>query len=380
MGQYDLTDEQLMLQDMVRKIAIIDIKPIAGQFERDEKYPPELKELFKKQGIFAIPYPEEYGGTGGGLFDMCIVVEELSKVDASSGMVALNHELAATPILIAGTEVQKKKYISQVASGDTYMAFGLTEPDAGSDVASMRTKAVDMGDYYLVNGAKRYISFAEDSGVMTLFAKTDTSKGAKGISAFIVELDWPGITVGRHEDKMGFRAIQANEVYFDDVKIPKENLLGKEGSGFKTAMLTLNATRPLIGSVGVGLSQGALDDAIEYAKQRIQFGKPISENQGLQWMMADMAMKIEAARQLVYKAACLADNDDPNAAKFGAMAKCYATDIAMSVAVDAVQICGGAGYMKEYPFERRMRDAKLLQIVEGTNQIQRIVISSYLLA
>ena len=295
-------------------------------------------------------------------------------------MVALNHELAATPILIAGTEEQKKKYISRVASGETYMAFALTEPDAGSDVAGMKTKAVDMGDYYLVNGAKRYISFAADSDVITLFAKTDTSKGLKGISAFIVEKNWPGITVGRHEDKMGFRSLQASEVYFDDVKIPKENLLGKEGSGFKTAMLTFDATRPLVASVGIGLAQGALDDAIEYAKVRVQFGKPISENQGLQWMMADMAMKIEAARQLVYKAACLVDQDDVSAPKFSAMCKCFATDVAMSVATDAVQICGGSGYMKEYPFEQRMRDAKLLQIVEGTNQIQRIVISSYLLA
>jgi alkylation response protein AidB-like acyl-CoA dehydrogenase len=282
--------------------------------------------------------------------------------------------------MIAGNEQQKQKYLTKVASSEYYCCFGLTEADAGSDVAGMKTKAIDQGDHYLVNGSKRFITFADSSELMVLFAKTDPSKGMKGISALILEMNTPGITVGKHEDKMGFRGMNSCEVAFDDVKVPKENLLGKEGEGFKIAMKTLDKTRPIVGAIGVGLAQGALDYAIEYAKQRVQFGHPISEFQGLQWMMADMAMKIEAARQLVYKGACLSDAHDPKAGAVGAMAKCFATDVCMGVCVDAIQICGGSGYMKEYPLEKRMRDAKLLQIVEGTNQVQRIVISAALLA
>lgn len=379
MNQYDFTDEQYMLQDMVRKIAKKEIKPIAGDIDRNEKYPPELKNLFVKQGLIALPYPEEYGGGGGSVLDTCIVAEEMAKVDATSSMVVTTHELGATPIMIAGNEQQKQKYLSMVAKSEAYICFGLTEPDAGSDVAAIKTKAIDQGDYYLVNGVKRFITFAESSGLMVLFAKTDLSKGLKGLSAFIVEMNWPGISLGKHEDKMGFRGMKSSEVIFEDVKVPKENLLGQEGEGFKIAMKTLDKTRPIVGAIGVGLAQGALDDAIEYAKQRVQFGKPIAEFQGLQFMMADMAMKIEAARQLVYKSACLSDAGDRKAGPMGAMAKCFGTDVCMSVCVDAIQIVGGSGYMKDYPLEKKMRDAKLLQIVEGTNQIQRVVIAADLI-
>jgi len=378
--QYDLTEEQKMLQEMVRRLAEEKIKPHVEKIDREGIFPEEIFDLFVKQGIISLPYPEEYGGGSGTILDACIVAEQLAMVDGNSAMIAASHELGATPILIAGNEQQKQKYISMVANSESYICFGLTEPDAGSDAAGIKTKAVDMGDYYLVNGTKRFITFAERSGLMTLFATTDATKGLKGITAFILEMDWEGVSIGKHEDKMGFRGNMSSEVIFEDVKIPKENLLGKEGEGFKIAMKTLDKTRPIVGAIGVGMAQGALDYAIEYSKQRVQFGKPIAHFQGLQFMMADMAMKIEAARQLVYKGACLSDAGDPRAGAVGAMAKCFGTDVCMSVCVDAIQILGGSGYMKEYPLEKKMRDAKLLQIVEGTNQIQRVVIASHLLA
>jgi alkylation response protein AidB-like acyl-CoA dehydrogenase len=379
MMQYDLTEEQYMLKDMIKRIAEKEIKPVLDEIEL-KGVPDSIYQTLVKQGLIAMPYPEAYGGGGGSVLDTCILAEELAKVDANCSMLATAHELGTTPIMIAGTEEQKQKYLSMVASGKTYCCFGLTEPDAGSDAGALKTKAVDMGDYYLVNGTKRFITHAAYSGLMTLFAKTDPTLGVKGISAFIVEMDWDGITIGKHEDKMGFRGLTASEVIFEDVKVPKENLLGKVGEGFKIAMKTLDKTRPIVGAMGVGLAQGALDFAIQYSKERIQFGKPIAVNQGLQFMMADMAMRIEAARQLAYKGACLADAGDPNAGLVGSMAKCFGTDVCMQVCVDALQIVGGSGYMKEYPMEKRMRDAKLLQIVEGTNQIQRVVIAGKILA
>lgn len=376
----EFTPEQIMLRDMVRRMAKEKIAPLAAEIDRERYYPDELIVLLREQGLFGIPFPEEYGGGGHGVLSSCIVVEELAKVCGNSAMVVATQDLGAIPILLAGSEEQKARYLPPLATGEQRISFALTEPEAGSDVASMRTKAEKKGNEYIINGSKRFISYADVADVMCVFAKTNPDGGARGISAFIVDARSPGISIGKREDKMGFGGFNACEVYFDDVRVPSTNLLGGEGQGFRLAMLTLDKTRPIIGAEGVGLAEGCLEYAIEYSKQRIQFGRPISTFQGLQFMMADMAMLIEASRQLVYKAARAADADDPEMAKLGAMAKCFATDTAMKVSVDAIQILGGVGYMRDYPLERRMREAKLLQIVEGTNQIQRIVIASRILA
>lgn len=376
---YKLNDEQVMIQKMVSEIALQKVEKHAAEIDKTGEYPEELMTLLREQGILSLPFPTEYGGGGGDCLTMCIVLEELSKVCGNTAMVIATTELGTMPLLIAGNEFQKNKYLTPISRGESACCFGLTEPDAGSDVANMRTTAQRKNGEYIISGSKQWISFADKSDYMCLFAKTAPEKGVQGISGFIVDMKTPGITIGKKEEKMGFRGFNSCELFFDDLRVPEENLLGKEGQGFRITMQTLDRTRPLVGAVGVGTAQGALDYAIDYSKKRVQFGQPICNFQGLQFMMADMGIQIEAARQLVYKAASAIDDDDPQLTRLGAMSKCFATDVAVSVTVDALQILGGYGYMKEYPMERKMRDAKLLQIVEGTNQIQRVVIARSLL-
>ncbi len=329
--------------------------------------------------------PEEYGGTGFGLPSVCLAVEEIARASGSAALIIAAQELGLMPVLVAASEEQKKKYLPRVASGEHIIAFALTEPDAGSDAGGMKSTAIRDGDKYILNGSKCFITNGGLADVYTVFAKTDPSKGLKGISAFIMEKDTPGFTVGKKEKKMGIRGSQTCELSFENCPIPAENLLGKEGDGFKYAMMTLDRTRPVVGAQALGIAQGALDYAVKYSKERVQFGKPIATFQGLQFMMADMVTKVEAARQLIYKAAHLIENAAENNTSmneisiFSSMSKLFASDTAMQVTTDALQILGGYGYMKEYPMERMMRDAKITQIYEGTNQIQRVVIAKCLL-
>ncbi len=381
MLQYELTDEQKMLRDSMSRIARDKIVPIAEENEERHDFAWKVQEIGREIGIFGIPFPEAYGGSGGGMFAFVIALEEIGKACAISSIIMANQALASMPILVGGSEEQKLKYLPPLCSGEWVGTFSLTEPGAGSDAAAVSTKAVRNGDYYTINGRKCFNSHADVADVLSVFAKTEPGAGVKGISAFVFEAKkTPGFSVPRKENKMGMGGSTTCEVLYEDCKVPKENLLGQENRGFSIAMKTLDATRPAVAAVGLGLAHGALEDAIKYSKERVQFGKPIASFQGIQWMLADMAMKVEAARQIVYKAAALCDQGSPKAGLFGAMAKCIATDNAMSVSTDAVQIFGGYGYMKDYPVERRMRQAKKLQIVEGTNQIQRVVISGQILS
>lgn len=379
MKQYGFTEEQEMMRDVARRIAKEKVVPRAAEVDEKAEYPHDIWALCKESGLIAIPFPVEYGGAGGDLVTFCLVTEELAKVDVNTSMIPLTQDLGALPIILAGSEEIKRKYLPKLANGELHISFAATEPGAGSDLGAMLTRAELRGDHYVINGKKHYISYADVADVFTVFVKTDLHAGAKGISIFVVEKDTPGLSIGKQEKKMSIKGAPAYEVIFEDCRVPKENILGKEGSGMRTAMTLLNETRPLIGASAVGLAQGSLDTAIKYAKERVQFGQPISNFQGIQWMIADMAMEIEAARQLVYKAAALIDQKSSDVPMLSAMAKCFATDVAMKVATNAVQILGGAGLMQDFPCERMMRDAKQLQIVEGTNQIQRVIIASQLL-
>lgn len=374
-----LSFEQDLFLQSVKRFAKEKVAPLAEEIEEKGYFPEDLVKMMSEMGIMGLPYESKYEGGGGSLLSMCLAMEELSKVCVNTAMVPTTQELGAMPIIVGGNEVQKQKYLPDIAKGVKRISFCLTEPDAGSDVSSMTTRAEFDGKNYIINGAKRFSSYADVASLLCVFAKTDFNIGHKGISAFVVDAKTPGVTIGKKENKMGFKGFSACEVYFENVIVPKEERLGEEGDGFKIAMKTLDKTRPLVAAIGVGLAQGALDYAITYSKERKQFGKTISEFQGLQWMMADMRTEIEAARQLVYKAANTIDNGEPNPALYGAMSKCFATDTAMKVTTNALQILGGVGYMKEYPTERYFRQAKLLQIVEGTNQIQRNVIAGQLL-
>lgn len=364
-----------MLRKTVRQLAQEKIAPRVKDMEKTEDFPQDLVDLMAKNGLIGLTFPEKYGGMGGDKVSFCIVLEELARISGDATMWCAQSHLGSQPLLVAGSEEQKQRFMPRISAGETICAFGLTEPEAGSDVAGMRTRAIRDGDSYVLNGSKCFISFANVAKVMTLFAKTDPAAGYKGISAFVLETDTPGFSVGKLEDKMGLRSAPTVQIAFDDCRIPRENLLGQEGDGWKISMVTLDVTRPGVGAMGLGMAQGALDVSIEYAKQREQFGSPIASFQGIQFMLADMAMQIEAARLLVYKAAALVDEGSKEATKIGAMAKCFATDVAMKVTTDAVQILGGYGYIKDYPVERYMREAKVTQIFEGTNQVQRLVIS-----
>lgn len=384
---YNLTEEQQMVLNTVKRLAKEKVAPRAADIEKEGKWPKDIFELFKENGLQGIPWPEKYGGTGTGALVLMMACEELAKYCGVSPFVMALNDLGAQPIMVAGTEEQKQKYIGRIAAGESLAAFGLTEPDAGSDVAAVKTTAVLKDGKYILNGQKCFISNADNADIITVFAKTDPAGGHRGLSCFVVEKPCPGLTIGKKEEKMGGEALSACELFFENCEVPAENMLGKPGQGFLIAMETLDRTRPMIAAVGVGTAQGCLDYAIQYAKQRVVFGKPIAALQAIQFKLADMAMKTEAARQLVYRAAIVIDaylegNKDitrQELSKLGSMAKCYATDVAMYVTTEAIQVCGGYGYMKDYPIERRFREAKLLQIIEGTNEIQRTVIAGNLL-
>lgn len=377
---YPLTEEQRMLRDMVRDLAQKVIAPRAAEVDETGEYPWDIKEALARQELLALPFPEEYGGAGADMMTLCLVVEELAKVDASSALIIGIQSLGAIPIMLAGTAEHKARYFPKLAKGEWMPAFALTEPGAGSDAAAIRTKAVRDGDSYVLNGNKHFITNVGLAQVYTVFAMTAPEKGTRGISAFLVEADTPGFSVGKIEHKMGIRGSRTGEVIMQDCRIPAGNLLGNEGDGFKIAMMTLDRSRPEIGAQAVGIAQGALDFAARYAKERVQFGAPIANLQAIQFMLADMAMQVDAARLLVYRAAKAIDEGDKNISMYSAMAKCFASDVAMRVTTDAVQVLGGYGYMKEYPLERMMRDAKITQIYEGTNQILRLVAARGLLA
>lgn len=373
-------EEDRMILDTVRKLGREKVAPRAAEIDATGEFPWDMKALLAEQGILGLPFAEEYGGTGSSELTILQVIEELSKHCATTALLLCVQQLGSLPIQIAGTEEQKQRYFPRLATGEWLAAYGLTEPGSGSDAGAMKTRAEKRGDTYILNGLKHFITNAGVAHVNVVFAKTDTeAPGTRGISAFIVEADRPGFRLGRVEHKMGIRGSQTGELVFEDCVIPAENLLGREGEGFKIAMATLDRTRPGIGAQALGIAQGALDVAVKYAKERVQFGKPIAENQGIQFMLADMATEVEAARQLLYNAARMIDESAPNFGRFSAMAKLYASDAAMKVTGDAVQILGGYGYMKEFPVERMMRDAKICQIYEGTNQIQRMVIARDLL-
>jgi len=374
-----LSEDEQALIEAIREIALERVAPRAAEIDHTCEFPWDMKELLAQQDILAMPFPGEYGGIGASELAIVMAIEELSRHCATTALLLAVQQLGSLPILLVGNEEQKRKYLPKLASGEWMAAFGLTESGSGSDAAAMRTEAVRRGDKYILNGSKRFITNGGLAQVNSVFTITDRGQGTRGISAFIVEKDFPGFSVGRIEEKMGIKGSQTAELIFTDCEVPAENLLGREGQGFSIAMMTLDRTRPGIGAQALGIAQGALDLAVSYSKQRVQFDRPIAENQGIQFMLADMATKVEAARLLVYNVAEMIDRDEKNFSQYSAMAKMYASDIAMQVTNDAIQILGGYGYMKEYPAERMMRDAKITQIYEGTNQIQRLVIARALL-
>jgi alkylation response protein AidB-like acyl-CoA dehydrogenase len=374
-----LSEDEQALIEAIREIAQERVAPRAAEIDHTGEYPWDMKELLAQQDILAMPFPEAYGGLGSSELAVAMAIEELSRHCATTGLILAVQQLGAMPIMLAGSEEQKRKYLPPLASGEWLAAYGLTESGSGSDAAAMQTFAERRGDKYILNGSKRFITNGGLAQVNSIFAITDRSAGTRGISGFIVQKDFPGFSVGRIEDKMGIKGSQTAELMFNDCEVPAENLIGREGDGFKIAMMTLDRTRIGIGAQALGIAQGALDLAIAYAKQRVQFKRPIAANQGIQFMLADMATKVEASRLLVYNAAEMLDRGDPDFARYSSMAKMFASDSAMAVTSDAIQVLGGYGYMKEYPAERMLRDAKITQIYEGTNQIQRLVIARSLL-
>jgi alkylation response protein AidB-like acyl-CoA dehydrogenase len=367
--------EEKMLLDMVRDLAREKVAPRAAEIDATGEFPWDMKELLARQDILAMPFPEEYGGLGSSELSILMVIEELAKACATTSLLLCVQQLGSMPIKLAGTEEQKQRTFPKLATGEWLAAYALTEPGSGSDAGAMRTRAERRGDTYVLNGLKHFITNAGLAHINTVFAITDPeAPGARGISAFIVEDDRPGFRLGHIENKMGIRGSQTGELVFEDCVIPAENLLGKEGDGFKIALATLDRTRPGIAAQALGIAQGALDFAVQYAKQRVQFGQPIIANQGIQFMLADMDIQVEAARRLVYHVGELMDEGVANFGRESAIAKTFASDAAMQVTNDAIQVLGGYGYMKEFPVERMLRDAKITQIYEGTNQIQRLVI------
>lgn len=376
---YFFTEEQKELQNLVRKVAQEKVKPVAAYYDQGHEFPWDLVKLFAELDLFRIFVEEEYEGLGGGVLDLVIVTEELSKACGGIALSVAASALGTFPITISGTEEQKQKYLPDLAAGKHLAGFCLTEPDAGSDASAIKTRAVRKGDKYIINGTKHFITNGSVAKIYTVIASTDPSKGSRGATAFIVEDGMKGLSYGKKEDKLGIRASVTSEVVFEDCEVPAENILGKEGQGFMVAMKTLDKSRPGVAAQALGIAQGAFDAAIEYARQREQFGQSIASFQGIQFMLADMATQIEAARALIYATARMIDNGLKNVAKESAMCKLLASDVAMKVTTDALQIFGGYGYMKEYPAEKYMRDAKITQIYEGTNQIQRMVIARNLI-
>lgn len=371
---YLLTDEQKMIRDLARKIAQEKIRPVAAKHDISEEFPWDVLKVIAESDLFGLFIPEEYGGMGVGVLNLCIATEELARACGGIAVCYAASALGTFPIVLFGNDEQKKKYLPDLASGKKVAAFGITEPEAGSDASAIKTTAKKEGDHYVLNGLKHFITNGGDAQIYVVIAMTDKTKGARGASAFIVEKGTPGFTFGKKEDKFGIRASSTRELIFTDCKIPKENLLAKEGMGFIVTMRTFDMSRPGVAAQALGIAQGAFDLAVKYAKERHQFGKSISSFQGIQWMLADMATEIEAARGLVYSTARMVDAGVKDVGKESAMAKMYASDVAMKVTVDALQIFGGYGYMKDYPIEKYVRDAKITQIYEGTNQIQRNII------
>lgn len=372
---YLLTEEQIMVRDLARRIAEEKIRPVAAELDEKEEFPWEIIKVLAESDLCGIYIEEKYGGLGGGALELSIVTEELSRACGGIAICFAATALGTYPIILYGNEEQKHKYLPDIVSGKKLAAFALTEAGAGSDASAIQTTAKKEGDYYILNGTKQWITNGGEAEVYTVIAMTDRTKGARGASAFIVDKGTAGFDFGKKEKKLGIRASATRELIFNDCRVPKENLLGREGMGFIVAMRTFDQSRPGVAAQAVGIAQGALDLALKYARERTQFGKTISSFQGVQFMLADMATEIEAARALTYATARMIDSGAKDVGKESAMAKLFASDVCMKVATDAVQIFGGYGYMRDYPIEKYMRDAKITQIYEGTNQIQRSVIA-----
>ena len=373
------TEEQQMIRDLTRQMAEEVVKPVRAELDEKNLFPDDVMKQLASVDLMRVFVPEEAGGFGGGCTEMCIVTEELSRACAGVATTYSANALAAMPIILFGSEEHKKRWLGPIASGESFAAFALTEAEAGSDASRIKTTAIETDDGFLLNGTKQFITNGGVADIYTVICVTDPDRGPRGQSAIMVEKGTPGFEFGKVEDKMGIRASKTTELIFDDCRVPKENLLGKRGMGFVITIKTFDRTRPGVGAQAVGIAQGALDEAVAYAKQREQFGHAISQFQGIQFMLADMATQVEAARALVYATARMVDEGVKDIGMESAMSKLFASDVAMQVTTDAVQILGGYGYMKEYPVEKFMRDAKITQIYEGTNQIQRQVIAHSLL-
>ena len=376
---FKLSKEHEMLRKMYREFAQNEVKPLAAELDEEERFPKETIPKLAKLGMLGIPFPKKYGGAGGDNLAYAICVEEIAKTCGTTSVIICAHtSLCSYPIYAYGTEEQKVKYLPDLLSGRKLGAFGLTEPGAGTDASGQQTTAVLEGDHYVLNGVKCFITNATEAETFVVFAMTDKSKGNHGISAFIVEKDFPGFSIGKHEKKMGIRGSATSDLIFEDCIVPKENLLGQEGKGFKIAMGTLDGGRVGVAAQALGIGEGAIDEAIAYTKERVQFGKRISQFQNTQFQLADMKARADAAQLLVYRAACAKDDGDPKCGFYSSMAKLFAAEMASDVTRRAVQLFGGFGYTREYPVERMMRDAKITEIYEGTSEVQRMVIASNL--
>ena len=379
MSGFTTTEEHEQLRDSVRQLATDKIAPRAAEIDETAEFPWDVYTALVASDFHAIHVPEAYGGAGGDAVAACIVIEEVARACASSSLIPAVNKLGTVGMLLAGSEELKARYLPEVARGEAMFSYALSEPEAGSDAAAMRSRAVPDGDGWVLNGGKRWISGAGISKYYTVMAVTDPDRGSHGISAFVVHSDDEGFSLGAPEKKLGIKGSPTRELYFDHIRLPGDRIIGDPGTGFSTALQTLDETRPTIAAQAVGIAQGALDFAVGYVKERKQFGKAIAEFQGLQFMLADMQIKLHAARQLTYAAAAKSERGDSDATGFAAAAKCFASDAAMEITTDAVQLLGGYGYTRDYPVERMMRDAKITQIYEGTNQIQRVVVSRNLL-
>lgn len=376
---YFLTPEQELIQQIARRFARERVAPLSATMDEKNEFPRQLLKVLAQTDLCGVYIPKEYGGLGGGMFEFCLVVEEISRVDSGVAISFAGTGLGTIPIVLFGTQEQKRKYLPDVATGKKLGAFALTEANAGSDSFAQETTAVRDGDYYVLNGSKQWITNGGEADIYTVIAVTNRAKGARGVSAMIVEKGTPGFSFGKKENKMGIRSSTTVGLVFNNCRVPRENLLAREGMGLIVVGRTLDQSRPGVGAQAVGIAQGALDQALKFAKNRVQFRQPIIQFQGIQHILADMATQTEAARALVYSVARTVDSGAKGVSKAAAMAKVFASDVAMKVTTDAVQVMGGAGYMKDYPVERMMRDAKITQIYEGTNQIQRNIIASELI-
>jgi alkylation response protein AidB-like acyl-CoA dehydrogenase len=374
-----LPEEHELLRKTVREVADDKIAPRAAEIDETGEFPEDVLKALVDADLHAVHVPEQYGGAGADAIASAIVIEEVARACCASSLIPAVNKLGTMGLLLSGSEELKQKYLPQLARGEVMFSYALSEPEAGSDAANMKTRALRDGDSYVLNGVKRWITNAGVSEYYTVMAVTDPDAGSRGISAFVVERGDEGVSFGAPEKKMGIKGSPTREVYFDNVRIPADRMIGEEGTGFKTALATLDHTRLTIGAQALGVAQGAVDYCIRYVQERKQFGKPIVEFQGVSFMLADMAMKTEAARSLIYRAAAMSERMDPNLTFMSAAAKCFASDVAMEVTTNGVQLLGGYGYTRDYPLERMMRDAKITQIYEGTNQVQRLVMSRNLL-